>query len=372
MRVAIIGAGPSGLACALELERLGISPAIFERSYRVGYGAHKVDAMLHLLYRPVRDQVRYLSRECNLTLTPQSAIRKITMNSYGNKSQIKGRCLGYLFTRGQAANSMENQLASRLKTPIFFDTFADFRELARAYDVVVVAQGDSSAARMLNCWQEFTNVLVKGAIVLGQHDPRHFSVYFDNRYARHAFGYVAPFSHNRASVHLCVPGIKPKDMDSHWNLFMQEKKELSTLPVVNTYEMEWQCGQVTRRRHGNLFLIGNSGGFAENFMGTGLFSGLISGILAARCIVYKWDYEALSRPLIDHIKRISLMRDALDRLDNSGLNVLVKILGLPLVRHLIYNTNLNIVRKSESLLKGFDIPGAKDPTTQPHRTGDSH
>lgn len=36
MRVAIIGAGISGLSCAYELEKNGIDPVIFEKNGRIG------------------------------------------------------------------------------------------------------------------------------------------------------------------------------------------------------------------------------------------------------------------------------------------------------------------------------------------------
>lgn len=48
MRVAIAGAGPGGLACALTLEKPGICPDIYERSSRVGLNVPLVYLMLDL------------------------------------------------------------------------------------------------------------------------------------------------------------------------------------------------------------------------------------------------------------------------------------------------------------------------------------
>lgn len=36
MKIAIIGAGISGLSCALELNRLGFSPVVFEKTHELG------------------------------------------------------------------------------------------------------------------------------------------------------------------------------------------------------------------------------------------------------------------------------------------------------------------------------------------------
>lgn len=40
MKIAIIGAGLGGLACALECERLGVIPDVFERDESVGWDLH--------------------------------------------------------------------------------------------------------------------------------------------------------------------------------------------------------------------------------------------------------------------------------------------------------------------------------------------
>lgn len=37
MKIAIIGAGPAGLACALECERLGVIPDLFDTEESVGW-----------------------------------------------------------------------------------------------------------------------------------------------------------------------------------------------------------------------------------------------------------------------------------------------------------------------------------------------
>ena len=48
MRVAIIGAGLSGLSCALELERHGIKPDIFEKKDYVGEECDMTAVRMHM------------------------------------------------------------------------------------------------------------------------------------------------------------------------------------------------------------------------------------------------------------------------------------------------------------------------------------
>ncbi|MQL51729.1 NAD(P)-binding protein [Desulfofundulus thermobenzoicus] len=177
LRVAIIGAGPSGLACALELERLGIKPVIFERYHRIGLPVERIDMLLHLAWRPVKDQLAYLARHCHLSLMPAAPLHAIIMYGPNRRSVIRKRLLGYLIHRGRSPLSIENQLAARLSTPVNFQVLADPLEMAGQFDYVVVAEGDSKTARRLGLWQELSPLIIRGATILGQFEPRTFHLY---------------------------------------------------------------------------------------------------------------------------------------------------------------------------------------------------
>ncbi|MGB9804185.1 NAD(P)/FAD-dependent oxidoreductase [Desulfofundulus sp.] len=341
MRVAIIGAGPSGLACALELQRLGHKPIIFERYHRVGHPVERVDTLLHLAWLPVRDQLSYLARKCGLHLHPLAPLHCIIMSSPGHRVTVRSPRLGYLLVRGRSPLSIENQLAAGLKSPVIFETVADPQELARDFDWVVVATGDSKPTRQLNLWKEYSSAVIKGALVLGEFDPRTFHIFWDTRYAGHSFGYLAPLDRNRASIHLCIGGIEPEEIDDYWELFLESEK--LHYHIIETYEQEFHCGQPTRHRTGNILLVGNSGGFVCSLLGMGLFPGLISGVLAARAIAGSGDYEKMVQPLTRRLEQLNELRFHLEKLDNRSLDRLVGILGLPVIKHLIYHSGLNII-----------------------------
>ena len=59
MKIAIIGAGLSGLACALECERLGVIPDVFERDESVGWPCYCIVHWLNVLHKDNGDIRNY-------------------------------------------------------------------------------------------------------------------------------------------------------------------------------------------------------------------------------------------------------------------------------------------------------------------------
>jgi len=340
LRVAVIGAGPSGLACALELERHGVCPDIFERNNIVGFAVPMTQVLLELFGRPQRDQLRYLSDNFNISVKPLVRLRKVTIRTPGRTARIGGN-LGYILERGQGENSLEVQLSKKLTAKIKFDIQAEYKSLAGEYDYVVVADGTPAAAMDLKTWETSINAWVKGAIVLGRFNAESAAIYLNTVYARHGYGYLAPFSQERALLMLSVPDISRSETSDYWNTFLERENILPE--IVETFEMNHVSGLSTRQRVDNILLVGNSGGFNDSFLGLGLVTGMVSGVLAGRAIARGLDYERLVRPIISRIRRLMTFREALNSMDNSSLDLLVGAITLPGVKQFIYNTKIDFV-----------------------------
>ncbi|MCG8400680.1 MAG: NAD(P)/FAD-dependent oxidoreductase [Firmicutes bacterium] len=339
MRVAIIGAGPSGLACALALEQRGIAPDIFERSYRVGLPAPAVGIMMQLFGRPERDQVRCLAEKFGLPLNPLSKLKRVVMRTSRRAVAVTGD-LGYLMERGQGPNSVEVQLAEQLRAKIKYDIQADHRTLAAEYDSVVVADGAALAARDLKVWETTVSAWVKGVVLLGRFDPGTAVLYFDTGYARHGFGFMAPFSNRRAVLMLIVPDIERTELSTYWDRFLDREKFHPE--IIESFELHHVSGFSTRQRVNNIFMVGNSGGFTDSFLGHGLFAGMSGGALAARAIAEGLDFERMVAPIMRQMARLQIFREAFNTMDNAGIDRLVRILTLPGVARLVYNTNVDV------------------------------
>lgn len=86
--------------------------------------------------------------------------------------------------------------------------------------------------------------------------------------------------------------------------------------------------------------MGNTGGMIDNFLGFGMIKAIDSGILAARAIVENLDYDKLVKPYVRVVKQLYEYRKMLNVLTNKDYDTDISILGLPLIKHMVYNNPL--------------------------------
>jgi len=340
MKVAVIGAGLSGLACALTLERYGITPAVFEARAKSGELFPHVGGFLQLMNRPVHDQVLLLRRRFHLPVVPLAPLKRIDMHTPNVSKSVTGR-LGYFIQRGQDENSLESIFAAHLRTPVFYNHHADWRTLARHYDYVVVADGQPTVPRILGCWQDLLQTRVRGAIVLGDFDPHTLIMWLNTRYARNTYAYLTPANNKRASLVLIVNDATRDEAEHNWKLFWEVEKFSYT--ILQEFSIEHTSGSVYPHQVGNILLTGNAGGFIEPFLGFGQLAALRSGVYAGRAIAEGRSYPRLVRDLHQEVLRNMAFRRILSTLTNEDYDRLVAAVTLPGIKQLIYNTNLDIL-----------------------------
>ena len=100
MKVAIIGAGPAGLACAHELERYGIKPVIYERNSFIGDQYEHVGVILEIMHRPIRDPLEYFKKQFDLDIKPINTVNNLVHYSPNKVTAIKGN-FGYFIKRNR-------------------------------------------------------------------------------------------------------------------------------------------------------------------------------------------------------------------------------------------------------------------------------
>ena len=145
-------------------------PDIFEQRRRVGDLFAHMAVALQILHRPVKDQLKDLKENYHISLKPANVLKKITMHTPKVTGSIYGN-LGYLMLKGQSENAVSNQLLKQVKSPVYYNTRAEYTKLAREYDYVVVATGGREITSILGCWEDVSLNWVMGSTVLGSLIP---------------------------------------------------------------------------------------------------------------------------------------------------------------------------------------------------------
>ncbi len=350
MKVAIIGAGVSGLACAHELERHGVVPDIFEQDSRSGDLFNHCGVLLQIMHRPVRDLIKDLHERFHISIKPINPLKRITMYASGASGSVYGN-LGYFIELGQAPDSIANQILGQVKTPVRFNTRADYSLLAREYDYVVVASGNSEAAKILGCWEDINSAWIMGSTVLGSFDPCAMKMWVNTDYAGQGYAYLTPFNSKSASLILVVTVGNSENISSFWNMFWQVenlKYEVSAL-----WDLQHVSGFVYPHRVGNILFAGNAAGVLEPFLGFALYKSIQSGVFAAKSIVEGKSYEEYMEQIKENLRLSIAIRKVLDQYENKDFNRLVKLLTTPGIKQLVYNTNIDILKITASM------PGVK-------------
>lgn len=339
-KIAIIGAGIGGLACALECENLGVIPDVFERDESVGWPYICIIHWLHVIHRDKGDLYDYL-KKFGLDIKPINKCDELIMKSPNKETTIKGN-IGYIMRRGKHIDSVENQMYRRLeRTPVHFNRPADYKELSRKYDYVVVSTGKETAAKELGVWQDIEKVHLRGGVAYGAFKPTSTTVYFNKKYTGQGFARLGPVNSTQAIVGLCQIGDNEYEVDKHYKDFL-EVEGLADLEFSYKFSIPvWTDGKVNKFQVGNVLLVGRSAGLTERLLGTGAIEAVLSGILAARAMIKGEDYTTLVKPLQDHVENISAFRKPFESLDNEGLDRLISAVDTPGVKQLIYNSGLN-------------------------------
>ncbi|TYQ17971.1 UNVERIFIED_CONTAM: flavin-dependent dehydrogenase [Acetivibrio alkalicellulosi] len=351
MKVAIIGAGPSGLSCALELKRNGVIATIFEKKSYIGEDYALPAAILRIFNTHYNNPMKYIKRRYNLNIEPKNTISKITMKGPSREISVKGN-LGYVLMRGMEQDSLENQIFSSLNIPVLFDTYGTIKDLQRNFDFIVVATGSCDGAKEMGVFNRDFNVYSRSATILGNFNENHVKMWLNTEYAKNGFAFTMPFSKNHARLTLLVNNVTKDELEFYWNQFL--KAEHIPYNMIEVRDLEHNLGTVYPLNKDNIYFVGDAAGLVDNFVGFGVIAGIESGFIAARSIIGNLNYTKLMKPYLDSRKKLYEFRKSFNILDNNELDRLLLLLGTPLVKQFIYNNPILKVQRMWMLPKLFN------------------
>ncbi|MBM4761681.1 NAD(P)/FAD-dependent oxidoreductase [Bacillus sp. B15-48] len=331
MDIAIMGAGLSGLACAITLEKNGITPTIFEKRNKVGDRFVNGEVLLSIFTRPVHDCIASLSEEYGVYLNPTASIQKMVLFSKHEKAIIEGH-LGFSNIRGREQDSYESQLARQTKSTIHFNSEKTYEQLLSTYSHVVMATGDGAYAKETRNFREDFTVSIKGITVEGKFDRYTVMAWIDYDFAPYGYCFFIPYSDREANISIAIPDLPENaevDINELWDGFYPKVRSQlkQDLPVTDQFQItRYPIGICESARVGNTFYVGNCFGTMMPFMGFGQYASILSGVYAAYDLCGLGKYEELMKPLRQSYENSLVLRRTMEQLSNDGLDRIIRSL----------------------------------------------
>ncbi|MDO7787861.1 NAD(P)/FAD-dependent oxidoreductase [Desulforamulus aquiferis] len=351
LKIAIIGSGPAGLACALECERLGVNADVFERDKSVGWIWPSVSVQLNIFESKMKDIRKYMAKSYGLDIKPLFECNHFVLKSPNARAEVSGN-LGYFLARGKYVDSLENQLLRELQqTAMHYNRPADYKELSKKYDAVVIATGKETVAKELGVWEQKDLVNIYGGLALGDFTPGSSTIYFNTDYSGTGYARVTPINNTQAVVKIYNFESSISEIDSNFTHFLATEGLEHLEFLYHIKPPPFSVGKVTRFQKDNIYLTGRAAGLTERLTGIGSVGALISGIFAARAIIKGKEYEAMVKPLQDHIENISAFRDRMKSLTNKDFDRIITLIDTPGVKQTIYNSGFNLTDIFGSVIK---------------------
>ncbi|RPF50058.1 NAD(P)/FAD-dependent oxidoreductase [Aquisalibacillus elongatus] len=358
MDIAIMGAGLSGLACAITLEKNGINPTIFEKRSKVGDRFVNGEVILSIFDKPVHDNIEKLSEEYGIYLKPTSNIQKMELISKNEKAVIEGD-LGFANVRGREQDSFESQLEQQTQSTIHYNSEETYEELLSHYSHVVVATGDGDYAKMTRNFREDLTVTIRGATIEGSFDRYVVKAWLDYDIAPFGYCYFIPYSDHEANISLAIPDLPENadiNLDRLWDLFYEKVRSEFEQDIRITDQFQithYPIGICQTARIGNTFYVGNCFGTTMPFMGFGQYASILSGVFAAYDLCGLGKYEELMKPLRESYEDSLVLRRTMEQLSNKGLDRIIHSLQGYWGEKLFQTNTINPLKVASFLLRPY-------------------
>jgi digeranylgeranylglycerophospholipid reductase len=335
-KVAIIGAGLSGMSCANELEKHGIIPTIYEKKSFIGDALDFQSILFNSFnFHILGDPIKHLSKKYDVNIKPQFKIKElINVSPNGKYHYVKGN-LGYIVKRGTDSDSIENQLRQAINFPISFDTYVDIKDIINDYDRIVISSGTSTIAKEFNIFKTTFNTNTRIASIIGDFKTDSITVFWGRKYANNGYAYLVPYSAKSARLILIVNGITHRELDYYWGIFL--KNENIKYIITETRDVEHNLGFIDPVQIGNLYFTGVAGGLIDDVFGFAAINAMVSGVCAARAILENKNYDEMVQPLKNDTKKLHELRTLINTWDNKSVDMMLTIRGLPIIKQYMYN-----------------------------------
>lgn len=337
MEVAIMGAGMSGLSCAITLEKHGITPTIFEKRRCVGDRFVNAEGMFSILNRPTKDCLDQLSKDFSINLKPIDEVNKLFLHSKNDIGAIEGK-LGYTNVRGRHEDSYENQLAKQVKANINFNWTKEYEDLCKNFEYVVLATGDGAYASQLGNYRCDLTCTIKGVTIQGEFLTSVPHVWFNYEILPKGYGWLIPYSEKEANLVIAYPDNIKLDLNDMWlKFYALACKDLDQkFRITDNFEVtRYMMGICDKAKIDNTYFVGNCFGTVSPGLGFGQYASILTGVYSAYDICEIGTYEELTKPLFENYNHSLVLRRFLENLTDEELDFQIKNLDNKITDKLI-------------------------------------
>ncbi len=337
MKVAIIGAGLSGLACSHELKRHGIIPTIFEKKGYIGEILELPAIELDIFSTAVKNPIKYLKKKFGIEIIPHYEINEIVMVSPTNTHVIKGK-MGNIFLRGRDKGTLTIQLKEAVDLSFTANTLVKVEDIKNDFDHIFIGTGTLEIPMQMNLATVHFDAQVRIATVLGDFSTNSVKLWMNTKYAKHGYAYLVPSNSKSASIVLIVDNIKENELDIYWNEFLTT--ENITYAIIEIKDIHHIVGAVNPVQVDNLYFMGNAGGFLDSMLGFGTIEAMISGATAANCVINGLDYNKAMKKFTKAVMAKYEFRKVFNTFDNDAMDKFCTLETLPVIKQFIFDNPL--------------------------------
>ncbi len=361
MKVAIMGAGLSGLSCAITLEKNNIIPTIFEKRNCVGDRFVNGEATFSILNRPIKDDLKYLKETYGINLTATDMVKKLVVHSKNETGSVDSP-IGYINIRGRHKNSYECQLERQVKSKINFNSTYEYEQLCKEFEYVILATGDGAYAAKLGNYRCDLTCTIRGATVEGEFLTSIAHVWFNYDIIPKGYAWLIPFSEKEANLVIAYPDYPSNiklDIDTIWDNFYNIACTAldENLKITDKFEITgYIMGICDKPKIDNTYFVGNCFGTISPGLGFGQFASILTGVYSAYDLCNLGKYENLVKPLFENYNNSLVLRRFLENLNVNSLDTIIKNLDSKLFDELINKVCSNTTEIE--VLKGL-LPLAK-------------
>lgn len=307
--VKILGAGVSGLTCAINLARAGFEVEVFEKQEAIGAHYPENPQMLPNWFSK-KDVIEELE-ECGIKIIWKNKIKEVEINFNGLKAVIYGKDkpLGYTVLRG-GKRSLEKDLEKQA--------------LEAGAKIITSFEGDINSDIIATGVGQ-TITVGYGQVFKGDFVPTQVKVVFNSKWCP-TIGYCYFFPHNKSLATVKTSKtLQDKDVDLKANLekfkqgyLQNEIKQADFLYDFGTMR-SFNIPKTAKTEKGAL-ILGEAAGFQDELFRFGMRYAIISGYLAAEAIIKGLDYDKLWKGrFMPEFNRTAKIRRAFLELKKTGL-----------------------------------------------------